>query len=136
MEPRNPLPGTEGLASQWDLPFSTDHSEEEDGHVHGDVQSDRWVLRIWFLGCITLWNLAIVSICRGCTCNYMSQLHVTELKGFGGWQCNANVLEAFSLMSPRRSELDVDFDFTLLRQIQELLEGASPLQRIPDLHSG
>ena len=39
--PRNPLPGTEGLASQWDLPFTTDRSEEAEGHVHGDVQFDR-----------------------------------------------------------------------------------------------
>lgn len=45
MAPRNPLPGTEGLASQWDLPFSTDRSEEADGHVHGNVQFVRCGLR-------------------------------------------------------------------------------------------
>lgn len=41
LEPRNALPGTEDVASQWELPFNMDTSEEEDGHVWGDVQSDR-----------------------------------------------------------------------------------------------
>ena len=39
--PRNALPGTDAVASQWDLPFNLDRTEESTGRVHGDVQFDR-----------------------------------------------------------------------------------------------
>ena len=41
MEPRNRLPGTEGLASQWDLPYDVSRDDSHGSRTSGEVQSAR-----------------------------------------------------------------------------------------------
>ncbi len=45
LAPRNTLPGSDECAAQWELPFYMDVSEAARGHVHGNVQSDRFAVQ-------------------------------------------------------------------------------------------
>jgi len=41
VEPRNRLPGTEGLAAQWDLPYDVSRDDSHGTRTSGEVQSAR-----------------------------------------------------------------------------------------------
>ena len=41
MEPRNRLPGTDGLAPQWDLPYDVSRDDSHGSRTSGEVQAAR-----------------------------------------------------------------------------------------------